>query len=400
MAEKSKIEEKLNLLKLNVQMGLISKTTSLFDTSKAALSLVTEEKKSMRKKELLFELFPNFDSLRSLWSLLDLNLIQSFAYFQFTSPETNECAYLKHCFEPITVEKLDAIRENPDKINLVTSDNPIEFKNPKSEDYTKVRFLANFPLFSENRERIKKSIVIHIHGGGFIAMSTTSCQSYLKRLVKYGDFFIVSIDYNLAPEFKYPYALNQVYQIYRWLLEFSSSTLNIEIDKIFIFGDSAGGKLSISLFYLTVLTKLSKLADALFLFYPAISLTSEKIAISSLVSMEDFLIPYYLFYYIIEAYAGKNNKASDFFLHPINAPDWVISKMPRTVFFTADTCSLRDFTYQFVDRMLGLDKEVKMYVVQDMIHGYLNLNFLFMLNEVKSIILLLKDEIKLVDNVN
>lgn len=73
--------------------------------------------------------------------------------------------------------------------------------------------LQNPSAFSNNEkpilitEEIKKhysKIIIHIHGGGFMAMSSSYHQNYLRRYANYLKYPIFSIDYRLAPKFKYP----------------------------------------------------------------------------------------------------------------------------------------------------------------------------------------------------
>ena len=58
---------------------------------------------------------------------------------------------------------------------------------------------------------------------------------------------IFSIDYRLAPDNPFPAALNDVYQVFAWLMKNLESQLRIKAHKIFISGDSAGGNLTFAL---------------------------------------------------------------------------------------------------------------------------------------------------------
>jgi len=65
-----------------------------------------------------------------------------------------------------------------------------------------------------NREhRIYKgdSLIIHIHGGGFIALDSNDHQSYLRSWANKTQVPVFSIDYRLAPEFPFPFALDDVW---------------------------------------------------------------------------------------------------------------------------------------------------------------------------------------------
>ena len=53
-----------------------------------------------------------------------------------------------------------------------------------------------------------ESIIIHIHGGGFIAMSTSSHQIYTRVYANKTEVPVFSIDYAKAPECPFPEGLN------------------------------------------------------------------------------------------------------------------------------------------------------------------------------------------------
>lgn len=85
--------------------------------------------------------------------------------------------------------------------------------------------------------------VIHIHGGGFITMSSGSHQNYTRSWANRLDCPIFSIDYRLSPEYKYPAAIDDVWQAYVWIVKFSFLQLGIAPEKIVLVGDSAGANL-------------------------------------------------------------------------------------------------------------------------------------------------------------
>jgi acetyl esterase/lipase len=62
-------------------------------------------------------------------------------------------------------------------------------------------------------------IIIHIHGGGFVAMSSGSHQNYTRIWANELGIPIFGIDYRLAPKWKFPCALVDCWQVYQWLIE-------------------------------------------------------------------------------------------------------------------------------------------------------------------------------------
>ena len=89
----------------------------------------------------------------------------------------------------------------------------------------------------------KNTILIAVHGGGFIGSSTLMHERYLRKWAKEIDLPIFGINYSLAPEYKYPEAVNDVYQAYMWILKHAKEELNMDIKHIILYGDSACGNI-------------------------------------------------------------------------------------------------------------------------------------------------------------
>jgi hormone-sensitive lipase len=100
-------------------------------------------------------------------------------------------------------------------------------------------------------------------------MSSSSHENYLRKWCKELDAPIISIDYRLAPEHPYPMPLDDVWQAYNWIIDNAADEFNIEINKLILVGDSAGGNLILALTYLLIINN-KRLPDVLFLAYPGI----------------------------------------------------------------------------------------------------------------------------------
>jgi hormone-sensitive lipase len=98
-------------------------------------------------------------------------------------------------------------------------------------------------------------------------MSSSSHENYLRRWSKELDCPLISIDYRLAPECPYPGSLDDVWQAYNWIIDHASEEFDIELNKIILVGDSAGGNLALGLIQL-IMAHNKRMPDALFLAYP------------------------------------------------------------------------------------------------------------------------------------
>jgi hormone-sensitive lipase len=78
---------------------------------------------------------------------------------------------------------------------------------------------------------------------------------------------IFSIDYRLSPQYQFPSALNDCWQVYYWLVKNAESHYGINPKKIIIVGDSAGGNLAAAITVMAI-TRGFRVPDGLILAYP------------------------------------------------------------------------------------------------------------------------------------
>ncbi|RDW82354.1 hormone-sensitive lipase [Coleophoma cylindrospora] len=93
-------------------------------------------------------------------------------------------------------------------------------------------------------------VVLDIPGGGFVAMNPRCHDDRLFAWAGKSGLPILSLDYKKAPEFPYPYALNECYDVYNTIVASHGRCLGLSGDfapKIVVTGDSAGGNLAASL---------------------------------------------------------------------------------------------------------------------------------------------------------
>jgi acetyl esterase/lipase len=101
-------------------------------------------------------------------------------------------------------------------------------------------------LFSPIGMEGQAPCVMYLHGGAFALPATDFhkklvCDYALKASCK-----VVFVDYRLAPKYRYPYALEDCYAAYGWMLA-NANEFGFDIGKIGLCGDSAGGALVASL---------------------------------------------------------------------------------------------------------------------------------------------------------
>ena len=101
---------------------------------------------------------------------------------------------------------------------------------------------TDFEISSTTTLPMSDHLLLHIHGGGFIATSSTTHEVYLKPWALGLQIPIVSIDYSLAPEYPFPRAIEECFYAYAWILK-NANKLGWTGKTLLLAGDSAGGNL-------------------------------------------------------------------------------------------------------------------------------------------------------------
>lgn len=81
-------------------------------------------------------------------------------------------------------------------------------------------------------------VILYIHGGGYVSCSAATHRPITAALARLSRRRVFSLDYRLAPEHRYPTALDDAVAAYQWLLE-----QGVAASMISFAGDSAGGGL-------------------------------------------------------------------------------------------------------------------------------------------------------------
>ncbi len=87
-------------------------------------------------------------------------------------------------------------------------------------------------------------VLLYLHGGGFTIGSIESHDILCRTLAQLSGAAVLSLDYRLAPEWRFPTAVHDAWDALHWLGGEGGRALGLDTARIAVGGDSAGGTLA------------------------------------------------------------------------------------------------------------------------------------------------------------
>ncbi len=210
-----------------------------------------------------------------------------------------------------------------------------------------------------------KPIIIFIHGGGHMCGNIDAYDPIGRRLADTSKHLVITIDYSLSPEFRYPQGLNDC-QAMLDQLDTLIQNFKVDMHSISLAGDSAGGALATTLALNNEAINFSKLI----LIYPSLDYTfstSSYETFSSGYLLETERVSWYFDNYF-ESNADRKN-ASPLFSSKL-------SRLPETLILAAELDPLVDEGKLFHDNLISANVKTDYHEGKGLIHCYLNLEVL------------------------
>ncbi|MEM3852472.1 MAG: alpha/beta hydrolase [Methanomassiliicoccales archaeon] len=92
--------------------------------------------------------------------------------------------------------------------------------------------------YEPHTQRKELGTVLYYHGGGFVIGNVESYDALCRTIAKACDCRVISVDYRLAPEHKFPAAQHDAIDAFMWSYD------NVRPQNFAVMGDSAGGNLA------------------------------------------------------------------------------------------------------------------------------------------------------------
>ena len=257
------------------------------------------------------------------------------------------------------IKKLDAMR-----IFFKTLDTKVY--NGNHEVPIRLYFPSEEAMSGEPVEGEKYPVLLFFHGGGWVTESVENYDRVCSRMAQSTGHIVLSVEYRLAPEYRFPVPLEDCYAAAKALYT-GHLVLPADPDRITIIGDSAGGNLAAA-----VCLKARDTGDFApkkqILIYPAVSncYTKKSPYKSVQENGQDYL----------KLYESSTEDRQNPYFAPILAKD--LSHMPETLILTAEFDPLRDEGEEYGKRLKKANNYVEIHRIPDALHGYFALGIRFL----------------------
>ena len=221
------------------------------------------------------------------------------------------------------------------------------------------------------REDSNPGCLIYFHGGGWLVGNVESHDNLCRKLCLKADCNVISVDYSLSPEARFPVALQDCYESLCWIAE-NASSLGIDREMLAVGGDSAGGNLSASICLMSrdengPRPKLQILA------YPVLDLSNTDTA-SYRKYGDDLLLTRSTMLYFIAQYLKVPEQALDPYASPLLAKD--LKNLPPALILLAEHDVLANEGEAYGKALEQAGNEVQTVVLPGTIHLFFGMEML------------------------
>ena len=212
-------------------------------------------------------------------------------------------------------------------------------------------------------------LIAFFHGGGFVAYNLDTHDSVCRELCQNVGAVVVSVEYRLAPEFRFPHPTDDAYASVKWLGEHAQE-LGADPARMAVAGDSAGASLSLA----TALQLRDSGGPALaaqLLIYPAADMSGQTEYPSRTENGEGYFLTAEAMKFFGAMYLNSPEDALHPHVSPLHSAD--LKGLPPTLVLTAEFDPLRDEGKALADKLKSEGVDTTYRPGPGLIHGYANM---------------------------
>jgi len=207
--------------------------------------------------------------------------------------------------------------------------------------------------------------VVYFHGGGFIYGDLDTHDGICRGIARSAPCAVVAVDYRLAPEHRFPAAVEDAIAATQWV-SLNSGALGIDSSRLIVAGDSAGGNLA-AVVALSAREAAGPDIAMQVLVYPVTDFAGESESAARF--GEGFLLTRESMRWVKRSYLRDERDATDWRASPLRMSD--MSRLPPAYIITAGFDPLRDEGQTYAQRLIQAGTPATLECFEGQVHGFL-----------------------------
>lgn len=213
-------------------------------------------------------------------------------------------------------------------------------------------------------------VVVFFHGGGWMLGDAATHDRLVRELAVGSGAAVAFVEYDRAPEARYPVALEQGYAAARWIATHGAEA-GLDAERIAVAGDSAGGNLAAALALMAHERGHVRFVHQS-LYYPV---TDAAMDTASYAEFADFhVLTARAMAWFWDAYAPQAERRSEPFASPLRASDEQLAGLPPAFVLVDEADVLRDEGEAYAARLRGAGVAVTTVRYDGITHDFMMLD--------------------------
>jgi acetyl esterase len=213
----------------------------------------------------------------------------------------------------------------------------------------------------------RQPVLVYFHGGGWVIGDLESHDQLCRALANAVPCTVIAVHYRLAPEHKFPAAVEDAIAATRWIAS-HADLLQVDPKRLAVAGDSAGGNLS-AVVSLTLRDSDGAKPVFQFLIYPGTDMAMQTASIGR--HADQLPLTRKAMQWFIDHYLRGPQDVSDWRASPLRAPN--LAGLPPTLVITASFDPLSDEGEAFAQALADAKVPVSLERFAGQIHGFITM---------------------------
>ena len=211
-------------------------------------------------------------------------------------------------------------------------------------------------------------LLVFFHGGGWVFGDIETHDNLCRALANSGACTVISVDYRLAPEHKFPAAVDDCFAVVTWA-HANAAALGVDATRIAVGGDSAGGNLA-AVVAMRAQQAGSPRISMQILFYPVTDLAMDTASYAQ--QGKDYNLTATAMRWFRDLYLNNEAEFTDWRVSPLKAKD--LAKLPPTYLAIGGCDPLHDEAVAFAKALDRAGVPVTLREYPGQMHGFASMS--------------------------